>query len=368
MWSIVRGRAKAPGAGLGALFATILLMGALPGSAAAATSITFSGTIGWNCLDIHAPANATLSIVWRNAAGAIKEKTSFVNDGAGFCPTDGTVLASGDKIRVTAGTSTHRLVVPQLSIKVNRARNILRGTGPAGGVVKLHDEGFPWPAFECCMWHDRVPVNNSGNWSRKVWDIRGGQQFSVSWKSAAGDRILAYGVAPYLRLTIDKAAFVGAFRPSATANVTVQDGTTLDLLATATPVGEPVWGRFDGRFRDADQQRYKLQPGDIVTSDIAPDLQIVLPDLPIIADAASDTVSGQCFDTGSVHIYIEVDRNGVRRGYAYSDTDENSQFSIYMPDPQEFADNPAVIKVGDEVSVTCVTLQGDWVTRNVVAE
>jgi hypothetical protein len=73
-------------------------------------------------------------------------------------------------------------------------------------------------------------------------------------------------------------------------------------------------------------------------------------------------VSGRCGDTGrSQHkVWIRVVRNGMRRGFASTGTDADGYFSEDMT--QSFPDE-SVIKHGDDVLVSCVQKNRDFVQK-----
>jgi hypothetical protein len=354
------------------LLAALLLVGAVPATVSAAGAISISGDIGGTSLRITAPTDTPLTLTWKSAGGAVKETASFTSSDWGvtyYESVNETMLAVGDRIKVSDGTNVHVLVVPQLSINVNRERDTLKGTGPAGDVVRLRCSGGPLPGFEGCVWRDRVRVDSTGHWGRHLpWDIRGGAMYHAVWLSASGDRVWTTGVAPFVHVTIGRATFSGSFRPDKTAHIVVRDGVTLDPLATGSAVGGSFDGDMSGRFRDAGNAPYRVVPGDRISSDIAADLDFVVPDIQASADAATDTVSGQCFDQQPAAVKIDLYRNGFHRGYAWDGTDETSHFATYMPHPESLFYNEAVIKVGDHVSVACMTPEGDWITRWVTAE
>ena len=358
------------GAWLAAPLAALLLVGAMPATASAASAISIRTYIGDSSVRVTAPLNSALKLTWKNSAGVVKEKASFTNGDSSYVYYDAVhaIVAVGDRINITDGTQKHVLVVPQLSINVNRVRDTLKGTGPAGGIVRLLCSGGPLPAFEGCIWHDRVRVDSTGHWSHRLpWDVLGGSMYHAGWNSPGGDQVWVTGVSSFLDVTIGKSAFSGTFRAGHTANIVVRDGVTLDPLATGSAVGELFDGEFSGHFRDSGGNGFQIMPGDRITSDIAADLDFVVPDIQIAADAATDTVSGQCFATGETPIRIDVYRNGFHRGYAWDWTDLTSHFSTYMPHPGTIAYNAAVIKVGDKVSVGCMTPQGDWIRTWVTA-
>jgi hypothetical protein len=89
---------------LGLSLLTVML---LPGVAAAHTESPLSmyvPAIGGECLYFRAPADQTLTLVWKNSAGALKENASIPTGVSGdpdYCSTSN-VIEVGDRLKVTA--------------------------------------------------------------------------------------------------------------------------------------------------------------------------------------------------------------------------------------------------------------------------
>jgi hypothetical protein len=120
--------------------------------------------------------------------------------------------------------------------------------------------------------------------------------------------------------------------------------------------------RFAGRLRDGAGALVVVAPGQYVSSSIASDAAFTVPEIDAIADVASDTVSGRCSDTGRAEhkVWIRILRNGIRRGFAATGTDAAGYFSEDMS--QAFPDE-SVIKHGDDVLVSCVQKNRDFVQK-----
>lgn len=348
-----------------------LVPGALAG--AAPRPIVFDYLqLGSPCVYATAPAGASVELTWKDSSGALKFRETQVAGQSGdlyYCsPDPPTLLAIGDRLKATDGSVTHLLVIPELTIKVNRIRNSVKGTGPAGATLRVECGGGPLPSFEPCIWRKLVVTSSEGKWSKLVpWDVIGGEMMFVRWKGAAGDIVYAMAITPYLTVTLGQARFSGATATGQTAHLTLADPTTHVVEASASPVGGPSGGTFTGRFRDVLGNSVPVQPGDELDADVAPDADMIVPDIKASASAATNIVSGRCFDTGrSVRtVFLHLFRAGHERGWALEGTDDQGNFEIDM-----LADGfrePVNVKVGDRILVACMQTSGDWVQRNIVA-
>lgn len=360
---------------IAALVSAMMLVALVPGALAGAAPVPIVFDylqIGTQCVYGTAPSGATVELTWKSAGGAVKlHETQVASDSGSlyYCSTNpSTVLAIGDRLKAESGSVTHQLVIPELTIRVNRAADSLKGRGPAGATLRVECWGGPLPSFEPCQWHRLVVASSEGKWSKLVpWDIIGGEGFAIRWKSAGGDFVYAGGIARYVTVTLGESRFSGATNAGQTANVALEDATTHEVLATANPTGAPPVGRFTARFKDVHGNRVPVAAGYELITDVAPGADMIVPDIEATASAATNIVSGRCFDTGRFDgtVFIHLFRSGHERGWVLEGTDEEGNFTIdFMEDG--FRD-PANVKVGDRLLVMCMQTEGDWVQRNIVA-
>ncbi len=94
---------------------------------------------------------------------------------------------------------------------------------------------------------------------------------------------------------------------------------------------------------------------------------MIVPEIEATASAATNIVSGRCFDTGRSDrlVFLHLFRSGHERGWALEGTEEDGSFAIDML-ADGFRDSVNV-KVGDRILVMCMQTGGDWVQRNIVA-
>src|SRR5688500_6902794 len=148
---------------ISSLVGVVLLIGLAAQPAAAATyPITFDYVpIGRAFIVGTATPNATLTLVWKDRKGARKmRQTVPVNEFGDWVyrmpHNSPPIVAIGDRLRASDGSSTHTLVVPELTMNINRVNGVMKGRGPAGEYVNLLCHGGPFPQFEPCIWHKKL--------------------------------------------------------------------------------------------------------------------------------------------------------------------------------------------------------------------
>ena len=335
-----------------------LLVGALlPAVAAAATKPTkFDVVIGDECVSGVGIDDATLKLVWRDSAGGLKAKVTMSISPSGtweYCSAS-EVIQAGDRVKATVGSITHLLIIPELTLFQNRVTDIYKGRGPAGQMVRLIC-GLS-NGFEPCVQTWRIRVNAEGKWSYKPgWDVLGRDNMYLRWRSEAGDKVNVISIAPYVTATIGKAGFIWATRPGASATVVIRDPSTLDVRGTATTVGSPLDGSFIGQFRNQLGQKVKVRAGDILSSDIAADLDYVIGDIHATADTGTQHVTGQCPE--EMQFYVIAYHNGHEIGFERWWTDEGGTFDA------DFSGEPTAMVPGDRVRVGCQLETGDWIQK-----
>jgi hypothetical protein len=359
-------------AGMALVFTAIL-----PSLVAAAGSVRFSGlSIGDHCIGMVGTGGDSVHLTWKSGTGALKaDETFLLNEYGGgvYCaPDPSTFIASGDRLKVVDASSVHKLTIPVLSMRLNRVTASITGTGPAGKVLKVYCPNSPFPAFEPCMWTKNVTVPSNGQWSVNYpyGPITGGSFGSVVWKNAAGDRVYANAIAPYVEVILGTSGVNGAFRQGETANVQIQNPTTHAVKATTSAVGDSLNGEFSAVLRDAGDHKYSIAPGDRLVSNISSDVNWVVPNVDGTASAATDMVSGHCYDAGSSAKLVEVwiYRNAKHFGPAIVDVDVTGYFEFNFHETTwDSYRNGAEVHSGDTVWLMCMQSGGDWVDKSFIA-
>ena len=363
---------------ISSLVGVVLLVGLAAQPAAAATyPITFDYVpIGRAFIFGTATPNATLTLVWKDGNGALKLQQNLTVNEYGdwdyFMPESSSpVVAIGDRLKASDGSSTHTLVIPELTMNINRVNGVMRGRGPAGEYVKLLCNGGPFPTFEPCIWHKKLRVGEDGRWVYRNFandGLIGGWSMFLRWRNDGGDRVFVEATSPFVAITLGSSRFSGAGHSYDQAQITIADGTPLGVKATGEALAHAAAGAFDGRFVDDQGQRVPVSAGDRLTANIASDADWIVPEVEGEANPSNDTVSGRCFDTGTSLGVARVllFRAGHRRGDAWPNVEADGSFAFDFTDGGFYVD-PAVIKSGDRLVIMCMQTGGDWVQRVIFA-
>ena len=343
-----------------------MVLALVPGVAAAATRpITVRTYIGGECVFGTASDDAIVQFVWKAADGTRKAKTSVHADSSGewqYCASDGDNVRIGDRIRANDGSSVHELVVPRLTGFGNRVRDVYKGQAPAGDYIKLiclFSNGF-----EPCVETWKIHVSSEGKWSfRPGWDVGAGETLGVQWKSPSGDFVRTFATPAILTVRIGSARVVGTARNGASTTFVLKRGPALDVKAMANPVASLFNGDFTGQLRNQAGNKVKVRAGDLISSDIAADLQWVVPDIQATGDASTDHVTGRChYDdpsevfSGDLQIFAYHNGEFVNRSSITDYYDDDGYFDVEM----EF-------QAGDQLIVRCGMFTGDWSERSFTA-
>ena len=176
----------------------------------------------------------------------------------------------------------------------------------------------------------------------------------MRWTSPHGDRVFAHSTAPYIAVTIGRAAFTG-FVNGTSVRVDLRDGASDAVLASgAASRGED--GSFAGEFRDANGHKFNVSVGDRVVADIATDVNFNVFAMDARADSTTDEITGHCpfdaYSEGALSGGFEFDiyRNGVWRDGGNDALADDGSF-----------DYNVTFKSTDRILVGCQLTTGDFV-------
>ena len=302
-------------------------------------------------------ADASTNVRLRDKDGNTKAIGVLADDDPFFQLPAGVTVEIGDRIKASDGTYSRTLTVPNLTIAVDRVNDTFEGTGPVQRTIKVGWAGRFGDVFES----HGVRVRPDGTWSYDPgFDVQGGLGVAVDWKTPNGDGIHTGGSAAVLIVTLGSARFAGRSGAAFTEVEVLIDGVR-DGGWTGQS-GE--FGSFSGRFRRANGNLIQVAPGDHISApSVAADLDWVVPDVQISADAATDLVTGQC----AGYAWVELYRTGEQRGYAIVSPGENDEFEFDFKDPMAsdyvggLSAGPANVKHGDSLRVDCILGTGDSV-------
>jgi hypothetical protein len=333
------------------------------GVAAANSPIRFSVSIGQkgDCIGVSTDAQTSTAVRLRSADGTTKASATLPSDEIFWCLPDDVSADIGDRIRASDGTFTRTFVIPELTVAVDRVADLVHGAGPAQRTLNVE-----WGRGD--VGHNRgVRVNTDGTWSLDPnFDIGGGDEFEVNWKTPSGDQVYTSGAAAVLVVTLGSARLVGGSgEPFANVQVNINGTHDGDWSGQSD-----VFGEFSGRLRRPNGNLIPVQAGDHISApSVASDLDWIVPDLQISADAATDMVTGQCAGTTAV---VTLHRAGRQRGFALMRPGSSDEFEFDFSDPMasDYADgigaDEANVKDGDSLRMECILETGDSVLLQVI--
>jgi hypothetical protein len=297
--------------------------------------------------------------------GAIKETTSIPTGTAGdplYCST-GNVVQVGDVLKVTKGSKTHKLVVPNVTAEIDRETDTMSGRAPQG-TLRIECGGSPYGQFEPCQYTKTVTVGSNHRWSVHVpFNLFGGFTMDAKWHDSYGDIVYRWATTPYFRIFLGQARVSGFGVPDTQPSVLLEDASHAQKgMVMTTAAGD---GSFSGTLRSDSNHKVNVQPGDFAISDIAGDASFTVPTITATATAANDHVSGACELNGSYNgVFVELFRNGHRVGAAAEGLNDGTfdfDFGHTFPDP-------ANVKIGDKLFVECIQGEGDLVVKVIRAQ
>ena len=131
------------------------------------------------------------------------------------------------------------------------------------------------------------------------------------------------------------------------------------LPATAVTRAGPD-GLFQTKFRNQNGKQVKVRVGDRITSDVSPDVDLIVPNVTLNVDAASGEATGTCTEDTSI-ITVRVIRNGESDGNTTFPEDDLGSFETNLGDLD--------LVPGETVTVTCFWEgDGDLVGRQVIVQ
>lgn len=325
--------------------------------------------LGDSCVAGRAPASVPLHLVWRNAAGAAKANVYLATSDQGtwgYCSSDGATLAAGDLLKATVGSYTRKFVVPLVTIVVDRVRDNFRGRAPAESAVTL------WYVYTgCCpdfVEHEDLTADSDGKWLFSNYGYPVNRyEAHVEWRSALGDSMSAFDIAPSVTVTIGRSVVFGSSHiASDQVKVVLRDGVTDAWKAVARTSAVDEYGSFRAVFVDPAGNPVNVSPGDrVVGVSLASDMHFIVGDVQASADVATDVVTGRCGNRPGDQ--ISVYRSGNQIGYsALLDTDDQGYFSVWFGDEETLGYDPANIRHGDRIEVVCGTPHEDHIAKRFV--
>ncbi len=342
----------------------------MPAAATAATRpITFDLFMDGTCINGRLSDNSPFKVVWRDAAGVLKYKEADHMAGPTghweSCASPRRVLAVGDRIKVTVGTTVRVFVVPKLTLNADRATDVFKGKAPAGSTLQLrYREG----KLATTMTSKTVHADSTGRWSYKKagFNIMGGLYNEIVWTSAENDRIAVADVAPSLTVTLGGAVITGDAEPGADVKAKLFSATTMVRRATAVGAATAAGG-FSVLLRDTAGNPVPVEAGNRLRAlSVAADADWIVPGARVSANAATDVVTGRCKDAGTsdglywVRVIAPDDAYGRGQAIGYGDANGVFEIDFAGVDGSQWF-QPADVQSGDILQLRCLQTTGDWV-------
>ena len=350
-----------------------MLAAALPGVSLAAPSTTFGMedyglTVGSECIFGRATPNATLNVAWRDSAGALKlQTTTSASEFGGWqvCRPEGAGgLVVGDRLRVSDGSSVRRFTMPRVTVGVDRVADVFRGRAPANSSLVLYYHAGIYADYQ-----ERAETTSDaeGRWRVEGVEILGGIDASIEWIGPNGDYVDAFGLAPFVMVTIGESMFSGGVDSQQESKFYLRNGTTDALRAVgAVPAGDDDY--FAATFRNTEGDPVNVRVGDRIRAKaIAADFNWLVPNISATTNVATDRVSGACGNPARLLGLAELRvRRGPDRdtiGFAITNLESDGSFSVRFAGQANPFFDPADIKSGDKIDVRCLIDTADTVAR-----
>jgi hypothetical protein len=359
-----------PKARLARVFATVALLAAalgtsaLPAAAAVERPTTIYIELGQGCIGGYATDGAAVTVTrYRASPYTYWRAIVYANNDDGrwdACPGE---PQAGDELYAAVGSDVHKLVVPRLTLFMDRVGDVIEGRAPARTTVHVDS---PVSAD--------VHVNRHGKWSYHTdgYDILGGELGQMHWTSAGGDVVRTRGYSAQLIVTVGSAKFFGFAGHQQQFVATLSRDLTNTGSFTAIASGKATAYAMDFQkfFRDANGNKVKVKAGDMVSAlGLASDAEWVVPQIEAAGNGSTEIVTGRCHDTGTslgwYRITVINPSNGQARGSVSGWTASDGTFSVDFTDPSASpgvvtSSGPVDVMSNDQLQVWCGQNSGDF--------
>jgi hypothetical protein len=262
-----------------------------------------------------------------------------------------------DRIRATDGSVSREIVVPNLTITVNRVTDVVSGHAPASRSVTF--TGCHYEAWLTCSdISGGTTASANGAYSKDFTptvDIRGEDFVEVEYSSPAGDTVTREGFAPKAVVRVGDSSVLGFANPGQSVSVRLKRSGS--VKGTATGVADAGLGYWSETLHRSGGDPIVPHAGDNVVGTWAADGALTIPTTSVTGNAATDHVTGQCLVDKPVKIRA-YHPNFSSTSYAAGMADGTGHFNVDTSDAQ----NPTYdLQHGDLIEVSCLTTRGDTV-------
>jgi hypothetical protein len=329
-------------------------------AAATVIPITFTIFYGSTCVYGTGQASSTFTVWLLTSDGTVISRTSALSDSGGswhgcFQGSGGAYVAPGEKVRAKGGGVTRTLAVPNLSMRVNRATDVVSGHWIPNTFVNVcvgHYTSLNVSTPGCLGTTSNVSTGDFAIDFTSTFNVKGLDYYSASYSNGT-DNFQVSGNVPFIKVARGNSFVEGTLNPLQVATLTLKDATDT-VIATANVQAGPT-GQFGGYFVRSGGRQAFPRAGDKVVGSFASDATVVMPDIYITGVAGTDVVSGECAPNRSIHVIAEKQDYSNSAGW-YGFADGSGLFSHDFTGSINLA-------VGDRVRVECRTSTGDLVLR-----
>jgi hypothetical protein len=270
--------------------------------AAAAPPVTFGLSIGSCTVSGEAPSNLAMRLVHQDSSGHSLGHADVLVQPDGDWVIDclpGGPINSGHRLVAKNGATVLRtLIVPKLSIRLDRATDVLKVIGPPG--EQLHfvlDSCIP--GYITCyggLVDLLLQPDGTGHYQTTLAsDARGGDRVRLEWNGPS-DYFERLQFVPYLQVERGSSRVKGGAKPGTTVHLQLKrsDGT---VRGTASDTADSDGGAWSTRFR-RNGANVEVATGNRVKGDHASDGVLDIAATGVTIDPVADTVHGSCYPNG----------------------------------------------------------------------
>ncbi len=256
------------------LFGGVASAGALP------LEVTFRATES-SCVQ-GTTNKGGVTIQLRSASGDLLASAPAEGAPGAFEACFNRLVQPGHRLRAVLGGDSVSWTIPELTVKPNRASDVVTGKGPKDKRVTVRLYDCAWKASPECVWKVTrvITVRSDGTWRRDFsaqFDARGYDRARVVYESTAGHTYTVQRRFPWMRAVLDyhngfdhPYNLWGDSYSGLTRTFRLRSSPGGSILATRTATGESQSGQFVLYFGRI------IQPGQQVTSTFADDAQLTV--------------------------------------------------------------------------------------------
>ncbi len=329
-----------------ALVACLALATLAPVPALADGPLRVTLRLGSRCLTGNKPTMEPVTVrLLRHDGTTIETRRDDTTDSAwSVCFARHTPVA-GNKIRLVQGDLQRTVRVPDLTIALDRATNVVSGRGPAGATIELLHAACTVDGSCIAPTPVMVNVNGNGRYRRDLsTDIDGSDTVRATYKVSA-HVFYRTARAPYMTITAPDRVSLTCM-PAGTTTVRLLSSTGALRAIKTVHIGSRC-GSASGSFRK-NGHAVNIHKGDRIRADFASDARFAWPS--VSTSASEYTYSVRCFPNADWDLTIR-DKGSAIAHYGGM-TDADGRFSIL---------GYALIPSGATLRAECESTRGDRV-------